>query len=442
MTPPGHESETLRDLLEGDLEDEVVYESDAIFMGPDGSPLTTLTCEDDSCRAPNPFPKRDAADTLTALRTSSDVKSTTLVTNPLDEHQRLTIAKEDSAQRRSRSKATLQDQRDYVFKPLSVEDRLKEASRGTLRGWTIGPEATTPDDIAKRTALRERYLTPLRTTQSLYKARLAKQARGAPVPTLKGIPILLFANETESEEDNDFIHWVHRVRRLSSMWALRASASAADVRLERKLRYEYAKLKARGQVRSTRSRYAQHLSASATPVAASPHQDLDVDSSVPTITGGKRSGSQVDPDRGVRKCQPRTGNPADEVSQIPTSYMTQDTHATLPDTGFDRGDDASGEASPHGTKGSLAHRAAPVEAGVSAKAHAELVHEVKCLRETLAQTQSTLETMQTKLQVLEQHRLRTEGQLNILVRMVQPSAQPTSSAQAPPHSRGSNPDTA
>ena len=41
MTPPGNESETPRDLL-GDLEDEVDYESDTIFMGPDGSPLPHL----------------------------------------------------------------------------------------------------------------------------------------------------------------------------------------------------------------------------------------------------------------------------------------------------------------------------------------------------------------------------------------------------------------
>ena len=59
---------------------------------------------------------------------------------------------------------------------------------------------------------------------------------------MKGVPILLFAGEDETEEDDAFVRWVHRARRLSNMYALRA---VADVRLERKLRFDYAKLKAR-----------------------------------------------------------------------------------------------------------------------------------------------------------------------------------------------------
>ena len=55
------------------------------------------------------------------------------------------------------------------------------------------------------------------------------QARGALVPPIKGVLILLLAGETKDEEDNDFNRWVHRTRRLSSMYALRASANVANV---------------------------------------------------------------------------------------------------------------------------------------------------------------------------------------------------------------------
>ena len=145
---------------------------------------------------------------------------------------------------------TLRNQRDNVFTPLSLEERLRQTTGQTLATWTIGPGTTSPEEVASGQALRERYLEPYLTTQSQYKARLEMQARGAPVPPIKGVPILLFAGETTDEEDNDFVLWVHRTRRLSSTCALRASANVADVRLERKFRYDYAKLTARGQLRN------------------------------------------------------------------------------------------------------------------------------------------------------------------------------------------------
>ena len=83
------------------------------------------------------------------------------------------------------------------------------------------------------------------------------------------------------------------------------------------------------------------------------------------------------------------------------SYTMLGNRATLPDTGLDRGDEASGEDSSHGTECSPAHRATLAEAGVSAHVHADLVHEVNRLRKKLAQTQSALKAMQTHLQVLE-----------------------------------------
>ena len=97
---------------------------------------------------------------------------------------------------------------------------------------------------------------------------------------------------------------MHRARRLSSMMALRASANAAEVCLERKLRFKYTNLKAKGKLQSQIVRYVpamQHESAAAASVATSSRTDSHVSSSIPAIIGGKRQGSQTDPERDVRK---------------------------------------------------------------------------------------------------------------------------------------------
>ena len=85
-----------------------------------------------------------------------------------------------------------------------------------------------------------------------YRSRLERQARGAPVVAINGTPIL-FVLKNEDEEDNEFIN---RALRPSSMISFHASANAADARLERKLRYKYAKLTDKGKVRTTQVRYA------------------------------------------------------------------------------------------------------------------------------------------------------------------------------------------
>ena len=96
MAPPGAESKTLRDLFGEDLDEEVDYESDSQFVGPNGSPLTTITGEDDESRAPSSATEHGAADTLTALRNSPDVTSKAeIITNPLDEQQQQQVARED-----------------------------------------------------------------------------------------------------------------------------------------------------------------------------------------------------------------------------------------------------------------------------------------------------------------------------------------------------------
>ena len=73
-------------------------------MGPNGSPLTTITSEDDFSRAPSPFLDSNIVDTLTALRTSPDVMSTATVnTNTLDEKQRQLVAQDESVKCRSQT---------------------------------------------------------------------------------------------------------------------------------------------------------------------------------------------------------------------------------------------------------------------------------------------------------------------------------------------------
>ena len=60
---------------------------------------------------------------------------------------------------------TLKNQRDYVFTPLSVDERLRQTTGQTLATWTIGPGTTPPEEVASGQALRERYLEPYLTTQ-------------------------------------------------------------------------------------------------------------------------------------------------------------------------------------------------------------------------------------------------------------------------------------
>uniref|UniRef100_M4BM89 Uncharacterized protein n=1 Tax=Hyaloperonospora arabidopsidis (strain Emoy2) TaxID=559515 RepID=M4BM89_HYAAE len=214
--------------------------------------------------------------------------------------------------------------------------------------------------------------------------------------------------ETKDEEDNEFIRWVHRTRRLSSMYALRASVSVADVRIERKLRYDYSKLKSRGQLRN-RMRYA-----SATTVAVGAGHTVTNNPPIDTTSGGKRPRSQDDPDHDAQKHPRRMGSLTEGESHIPMSSSTLGTLATLPGIGIGHGDDVVSGVSPRGTGGSLPHRAAS----------------------------SALDATQARVQALESGHTRMEAQLELLIWMQQPMARPTSAAQAPPSSRGTDPDTA
>ena len=55
-----------------------------------------------------------------------------IVTNPLDEQQELAVQREESARRHAQMVTTLRNQRDYVFTPPSVEERLRTWSTNKL----------------------------------------------------------------------------------------------------------------------------------------------------------------------------------------------------------------------------------------------------------------------------------------------------------------------
>uniref|UniRef100_A0AAV1UEL9 Uncharacterized protein n=1 Tax=Peronospora matthiolae TaxID=2874970 RepID=A0AAV1UEL9_9STRA len=302
---------------------------------------------------------------------------------------------------------TLERQRDYVFPPPSVEERLRQAAGQTLATWVIGHGHKTPKEVVSCQALRERYLEPHLTTQSQYKTRLDMQARGAPVPPIKGIPIPMFAGEKVSEEDDAFVRWVHHVRRLISLSKQRASVNVADVRLKRKLRYDYAKLKARSQF-SKRMRHAL-----ATTIAASANQSVTNNPPTHTTSGGKRPRSRDDHDHDAQKHPKHKGSLAEGVSQTPMSFQTQGTLATFPDTGIGPDDDVVSVVSRHETDDTHAHRAKSVAAGVPVEDHEKLILEVKCLQETLVKTRCVLDAMHSHLQAIEQAQTRSEAQLDL-----------------------------
>uniref|UniRef100_M4BHU2 Uncharacterized protein n=1 Tax=Hyaloperonospora arabidopsidis (strain Emoy2) TaxID=559515 RepID=M4BHU2_HYAAE len=174
-----------------------------------------------------------------------------------------------------------------------------------------------------------------------------------------------------------------------------------------------------------RTRYA-----AAVPMIASPHRASAVDPPAASITGGKRDGSQVDPDRGPQQHPRHMGNLAEVVSRTPMSFQTEVIPATSPDTGIGYDDDVVAVPSSHGTGGSLAGQATPVAVVVSDAANEALFHEVNSLRKILIQTQRTLDAT------------RIEVQLDLLIRTQQPVARPTPAAQAPPDQPETDPDTA
>ena len=136
------------------------------------------------------------------------------------------------------------------------------------------------------------------------------------------------------------------------------------------------------------------------------------------------------------------GSLAEGESRTPTSFPTQGTLATLPDTGIGHDDDVVSVVARHETDDSHAHRKASGVAGVPVADYEKSVLEVKGLQETLGKIQCMLDAMTSRLQAMERAQTRSETQLDLLVRLQQSGAQPSSSAQAPPSSHGKDPGMA
>uniref|UniRef100_M4B3T3 Uncharacterized protein n=1 Tax=Hyaloperonospora arabidopsidis (strain Emoy2) TaxID=559515 RepID=M4B3T3_HYAAE len=215
-------------------------------------------------------------------------------------------------------------------------------------------------------------------------------------------------SETTDEEDNDFLRWVHRTRRLSSQ----------------------------GPIAQSHALCAGYYG------SRECWSDCDHQPANPHTSGGKRPRSRDDTGHDVQKHSRRRGNLAEGESHTPMSSPTPGTHATSLDIGIGHDNDVVSGVSPHGTGGSLAHRAASVEVGVPKEEHEKVLLELNGLCETLSKTQSALDASQARVQTLESGHIRMEAQLDLLIRMQQPMARPASAAQAPPISRGTDPDTA
>jgi hypothetical protein len=240
-----------RDDLFADLEEQVSYGSDTSMA----SPLRSPEPEAEELRALNPFPSLGAARELSALRASSGLVSG-VITNALDEGEERQL-EEGEVQRSQRPEARplLSSHREYRFRARDPAEVVKEAmGQRTLRTWMSGPAATAASELEARAALRERILTPQETTPDAYGARLAGQARGASVPNTRTYPVVLLAGETAQEDDVLLRNWVERARQLPSLDTLRVSFSEVDVRLERRLLFEYAKVKTKRQAPSSSTR--------------------------------------------------------------------------------------------------------------------------------------------------------------------------------------------
>ena len=72
--------------------------------------------------------------------------------------------------------------RDYGFEPRDPAEEARRAISQTMGSFIPGPEAKTPDELAIRHSLRERFLTPQEFFVGDYRKRLKGQAHVVQYP--------------------------------------------------------------------------------------------------------------------------------------------------------------------------------------------------------------------------------------------------------------------
>ena len=82
MTPPGNKSKAPNNFIRLDPVKKVDYDSDTNLQGEEEFKHSTAMCDDNSRRAPNPFPDRGAEDALRALRVTRDDTGSLIILNP------------------------------------------------------------------------------------------------------------------------------------------------------------------------------------------------------------------------------------------------------------------------------------------------------------------------------------------------------------------------
>jgi hypothetical protein len=302
------------------------------------------------------------------------------------------------------------------------------------------------------------------------KARRARRAQQELPDRGKEDTVTREKESSPAGETADDVMFRERARQLPSLDTLRASFSEVDVRLEHRLIFEYAKVKAKSQAPPSLTRppgpvfhpppsYVS-LHRGGAMAAAAPDQRLNsaADPVAPRPIVRKReatyysvAGSRSALDLGDQKRPRRLGSLAGGVPQTPMSSQSGGTLATSPDTGYGPGVNDALEYVPHESGDSPARRATPAAPVPTQDEEPVRRHEMDQMTESLSDMRREVErhgrmleragadydanvneirdllerldwyetpdSSLQRLQRLEQGLARLEGQLDLLLRL-------------------------